>query len=89
MVVVWVRLPDVPVTVIVAVPVEADALAVKVRVLVDVAGFVPKLAVTPLGRPEAEKLTEPVKPLAGVMLIVLVPLVPCTTLKVLGEAEMV
>ena len=88
-VVVSVRLPEVPVMVTVAVPAVAVAAADKVNVLVDVAGFELKLAVTPLGRPEAEKLTEPLKPFAGVMLIVLVPLVPCSTLKLLGEAEMV
>ena len=60
-------------TVTVAVPAAAVALAVKVNVLVEVAGFGLKAAVTPLGRPEAEKLTLPVKPLAGVIVIVLVP----------------
>ena len=89
MVVDFVKLPDVPVRVIVLVPVEADALAVKVSVLVDVAGLGLKLAVTPPGRPEAEKLTWPLKPFAGVMPIELVPLAPCTTLKVLGDAEIV
>jgi hypothetical protein len=88
MVAVWVMLPDVPVTVIVAVPLEADALAVKVSVLVEVPGFGLKMAVTPLGRPETEKVTLPLKPLDGVMVMVLVPLVPCTTLKVLGDADM-
>ena len=33
-------------------------------------------AVTPLGRPDADKLTLPLKPPCGVTLIVLVPLVP-------------
>jgi hypothetical protein len=89
MVVVLVKLPDAPVTVMVAAPVEAEALAVKVSVLVEVAGFGLKLAVTPLGSPEAEKLTCPLKPFAAVMLMVLSPLLPCTTLKVLGDAEIV
>jgi hypothetical protein len=87
--VVLVKPPDVPVTVMVAVPVEAEALAVKVSVLVDVAGFVLKLPVTPLGSPEADKLTWPLKPFAGITLIVLVPLLPCTTLKLLGDADTV
>jgi len=82
-------LPDVPVTVTVAVPVAAVALAVKVKVLVVVAGFGLKLAVTPLGRPDAASVTFPLKPLDGVMVTVLVPVLPCTTLKVLGEAEIV
>ena len=57
----------------VAVPVAAVALAVRVNVLVEVAGFGLKVAVTPLGKPEADKLTLPVKPLAGAIVIVLVP----------------
>jgi len=72
-VVVSVRLPEIPVTVTVAVPVAAVALAVRINVLVEVAGFGLKVAVTPLGKPEAEKLTLPVKPLAGAIVIVLAP----------------
>jgi len=71
-VVVRVRLPDVPVIVTVAVPVAAVAPAVKVSVLV-VAGLGLNAAVTPLGKPDAEKVTLPLKPFAGVMVIVLVP----------------
>lgn len=87
MVVVWVRLPDVPVIVTVAAPVVAVALAVSVStlVLVVLAGL--KLAVTPLGRPEAERLTEPVKPLTGVTVMVLVPLLPWIMATLAGEAE--
>lgn len=88
-VVVCVMLPDVPVIVTVAVPTEAVALAVRVKVLVLVAGFGLKLAVTPVGRPDAERVTLPLNPLVGVIVMVLVPLVPCTTLKVLGDAEIV
>jgi len=73
---VWVMLPDVPLTVIVAVPVEADELAVNVSVLLDADGLGLKLAVTPLGKPLAERVTFPVKPLEALMLMVLVPLVP-------------
>ncbi len=72
-VVVRVRLPDVPVIVTVAVPVAAVALAVKVSVLVVVAGLGLNAAVTPLGKPAAERVTLPLKPFAWVMLIVLVP----------------
>lgn len=87
MVVVWVRLPDVPVMVIVLVPVVAVLLAVKVRTLVDVVGLVPNVAVTPLGRAEFDSDTEPVKPPESVTVIVLLPLVPCLTVKLEGEAE--
>ena len=76
MVVVWVRLPDVPVMVTVAVPVAAVVLAVSVKVLVDVAGFGLKAAVTPVGKPEAVRLTLPVNPLAGVMVTVLLDWLP-------------
>jgi len=86
-VVVCVRLPDLPVTVTVAVPAVAEALAVKVNVLLDVAGLGLKLAVTPLGKPDVDRLTLPLKPFAGVIVIVLVPAVPCTILSVLGLAE--
>lgn len=81
------RLPDVPVTVTVAVPLVAVELALSVNVLVVPAGFGLKLAVTPLGRPEADKATVPLKPFAGVIVIVLEPLVPSTTVKVLGLAD--
>ncbi len=78
-----------PVTVTVAVPVAAVALAVKVSVLVEVAGFGVNTAVTPLGSPEAARATLPEKPLNLVIVTVLVPAVPCTTLSVLGAAESV
>ena len=74
--VVWVMFPDVPVTVTVAVTVVAVALAVKLNVLVDVAGFGLKAAVTPVGKPEAERVTFPLKPLDGLTVIVLVLLAP-------------
>ena len=85
--VVSVRLPDAPVTVTVSAPVVAVALAVSVKVLVDVAGFELKVAVTPVGRPDAEKVTLPVKPFAGVIVIVLVLVVPCTIATLLGLAD--
>lgn len=86
-VVVSVKLPDVPVIVTVTVPVAAVALAVKVSVLVVVAGLGLNAAVTPLGKPDAERLTLPLKPFAGVMVIVLVPWPPGTMLKLLGLAD--
>ena len=85
--VVWVRLPDVPVTVTVAVPVAAVLLAVSVNTLEEVAGFGLKDAVTPVGKPEAEKVTLPLKPFDGVIVTVLVPLVPCVIVTLLGAAE--
>lgn len=87
MLVVWVSVPEVPVIVIVLVPVVAVLLAVNVRLLLEVVGLVPKVAVTPLGRAELERLTDPVKPFKSVTLMVLLPLVPCFTVRLLGEAE--
>jgi hypothetical protein len=75
-VVVWVKVPEVPVTVTVDVPVVAVALAVKVKTLVAVVGLVPKVAVTPEGRAELERVTLPVNPPEGVTEIVLLLLAP-------------
>ena len=88
-VVVAVRLPDVPVIVTVAVPVVAVALAVRVSVLVEVVGFGLNAAVTPLGRPEAARVTLPLNPPRSVTVMVLVPLPPCAMVTLLGEAESV
>jgi hypothetical protein len=74
-----VRLPEVPVTVTVAVPAVAVLEAISVNTLEPVAGFVPNPAVTPAGKPLAARATLPVKPLAPVMLTVSVTLAPCTT----------
>jgi len=70
-------------------PVVAVELAVKVTTLVPVVGFVPKLAVTPLGRADVDRVTLPVNPPDGVTVIVELPLLPCVTVKLLGEAESV
>lgn len=76
MVVVAGRAPDVPVIVTVKDPVVAVLLAVRVSTLLPVVGFVPNEAVTPLGKPDAARVTLPVKPPTSVTLIVLVPLLP-------------
>lgn len=86
-VVVCVSDPDVPVMVTVEVPVVAVLLAVNVTELLEVVGFVPKLAVTPDGNPEALRVTLPVNPPEGVTVMVLLPLLPCVTVKLLGEAD--
>lgn len=88
-VVVLVSVPEVPVTVTVPVPVVAVLLAVSVNVLVPVVLAGLNAGVTPLGRPEAESVTLPLKPLSGFTLIVLVPLAPCAMVKLLGDAESV
>ena len=73
----------------VAVPVAAVELAVKVTELVDVVGLVPKLALTPEGNPEADRVTLPVNPFDGFTVIVLLPLPPCETVTLVGEADSV
>lgn len=81
------KLPDVPVTFTVNVPRVAVLVTRSVNVLDAVAGFGLKLAVTPLGSPEAVRLTVLLKPPVGVIVIVLWPLLPRLMLRLLGEAE--
>jgi hypothetical protein len=83
---VWIKLPEVPVMVTGKVPVAAVLLAVSVRTLVlAVLAGLNEEAVTPLGRPETDSATFPVKPFCGVTVMVLVPLEPCV--RVYGDAE--
>ena len=82
-----VKLPEVPVIFTVADPVVAVLLAVSVSTLVPVVGFVPNAAVTPLGRPDAARVTLPVNPPTSVTVIVLVPLPPCVMVRLLGETD--
>jgi hypothetical protein len=72
-----------------AVPEAAELLAFNVNVLVLAVLLGLNDAVTPLGKPDADKLTLPLKPFCGVTVIVLVPLAPCMIAKLLGDAEMV
>jgi hypothetical protein len=84
---VCVKLPDVPVTVMVKPPVAAVLLAARVSVLEPVVLAGLKKAFTPLGIPEALRLTVPVKAFWGVTVMVLPPLEPCVRLTLLGAAE--
>jgi hypothetical protein len=91
-VVVLVKLPEVPLMVTVAVPVVAVLPAVSVKVL-EFAGLLVlvglKDAATPLGKPDADKATLPLKPFSEPTEMVLEPLAPCITLKVFGDVESV
>ncbi len=69
------------------VPVVAVLLAASVSVLVPVVLVGLNAAVTPLGMPEADRETLPVKPLSAATEIVLVPLAPWVTVRLLGDAE--
>lgn len=73
MVVVAVKVPEVPAMITVAAPVAAIALAVSVSTLLPVVGLVANAAVTPLGRPDAARVTLPVNGLTSVTVIVSVP----------------
>ena len=53
------------------------------------AGLVPKLAVTPPGRPEAVKFTLPLNPLRGWIVTVAEPPAPWRKVRLAGEAERV
>ena len=87
--------PEVPVIVTVAVPTVAVADAVSVRVEValpfagGVTGLVENDAVTPLGKPDALNVVAELNPPVLVMVIVLVPLVPCVTVTEVGDAATV
>jgi hypothetical protein len=65
----------------VEIPAAAVELAVSVKVVLA------NEAVTPVGKPEADKATAPVKPLVGVVVMVLVPLAPCAIVRLLGDAD--
>jgi hypothetical protein len=75
-VVVAVVLPEVPVMVTVNAPVVAVPVAVSVSTLVPVVGLVPQMPVTPLGRPESERVTLPVNPPTSVTVTVSVAVLP-------------
>jgi hypothetical protein len=83
------RVPDVPVTVTVDMPVAAEPDTVRVKLLLDVAGFVPNVAVTPLGTPDALKVTPLLNPFAGLIATVVEPNEPCMIVKVVGEVDKV
>ena len=85
---VWfVMVPDEPVTVIVNVPTAAAALVVSVNVLALSVLLGLNDALTPLGRPEIDKLTVPVNPFSGVTVIAAVPLAPWVSVRMFGEAD--
>jgi hypothetical protein len=64
----------------------AELLAVSAMVLLPFVGFGEKDAVTPLGRPEAERVTLPVNPFWGYTEALVVPEVPWPMLKLFAES---
>jgi hypothetical protein len=79
--------PEEPAMDSVDVPGGAELLTVSVSKLVPVAGFVPNIAVTPLGRPATDRLTLPVNPYVGFTVIVDVYELPGVTISTPGDAE--
>jgi hypothetical protein len=73
--------------VIVEVPIAAVLLAVRVRTLLLVAGFVPNEALTPLGSPETASVTFPLKGLTSVIERVSVTLFPGATVREVVEGD--
>ncbi len=70
------KLPEVPVTVTVEVPIAAVPVPDSVkRLLVDV-GFAPKLPLIPPGRPDTLKFTLLLNPFKGLIVIVVEPAAP-------------
>ena len=68
-------------------PIAALPVALNVSTLDCVVGFVEYETVTPLGRPDTDKVTLPVNPAAGLTVIVLEAVVVCLRATLLGEAE--
>lgn len=68
--------PEVPAIVTVNAPVVAVLVAVSVSTLLEVVGFVPNAAVTPIGRPDAVRVTLPVNPPTSVTVMVSVAVLP-------------
>jgi hypothetical protein len=89
MVVLAVVLPLVPVMVTVDEPAVAVLLAVSVSTLLPVVGLVANDAVTPLGSPEAARVTLPVNAPTSVTEMVSVALLPCVTASVDAERDSV
>ncbi len=88
MVVLVVRLPDVPVMVTVEAPTEALLAADKVTTLLS-AATAPKLTVTPEGKPEADSATVPLNPYRARIAMVVAPLAPGCTVTLAGIAASV
>lgn len=83
--------PEVPVIVTVTAleVVAADALALRVNTCVPAVDPFAKLAETPLGRPVAASVTVPLNPPESATVMVLVPVLPWATDRLVGAAESV
>jgi hypothetical protein len=88
-VVVAVVLPEVPVMVTVNAPVVAVLVAVSVSTLLPAVGLGPQAPVTPLGRPDAARVTLPVNPPTSVTVMVSVAVLPWIMARVDAEGASV
>lgn len=87
-VVVSFKLPDVPATVTATEPMAAELLAVKVSVLLVIAGFGLNAAVTPVGNVDVTaSVTSLSNPFAGFTVIVSVLLAPAATFTELADDD--
>src|ERR1700753_2675129 len=77
--VVAVKVPDVPVMMTFEVPAVAVLLAVRVSTLDPVVGLVPNTTPTPLGNPDADNVTLPANPPASITVTVSVMADPWVT----------
>jgi len=84
---VLVKVLDVPVMVTLATPMAAVLLAVNVNVLVFVALAGLNEAVTPAGRPDADRVTLLLNPFNGLMVIVFAALLPCVRVMLVCDVE--
>ena len=83
------KLPEVPVTVTVEVPIAAVPVADSVKRLLDDVGFVPKLPLIPPGRPDTLKFTLLLNPFKGLIVMVVELAAPWKSVKLVGDAERV
>lgn len=87
-VVLAVREPEVPVMVSATAAAGAELLAVRVRTLVPLVGFVPHDAITPVGSAEVTaRLTLPVNPYWGITVTVEVAAAPWSMVRMPGASE--
>jgi hypothetical protein len=87
MVVALVNAPEAPFTIAVYVPGVTVLLALKTRDVLAVVLDGLKTAVKPVGKPDTEKLTLPLKPLEPTTLMVLLPLPARAIVRLLGDDE--
>ena len=83
----WLKLPEAPFRLRVKVVIAAERLTFSVKELLVAAGLGLKDADMPLGSPEADNVTLPVKPLSRVMVMVDWPLLPRAIVSEFGEAD--